>query len=51
MVENKLFKEFCNKEGFQYQEILRNNCMNPNSTLNNSKISEILAFKTSKKTL
>lgn len=40
----ELFKDFCKDEGFEYQEILRNNVMNPKST-ENTKISEILAAK------
>lgn len=40
-----IFKDFCEKEGFEYQEIMRNNFMNPKSKENNFKVSEILASK------
>lgn len=40
-----IFKDFCQQEGFEYQEILRNNIMSPKSKDEKSKISEILAAK------
>lgn len=41
----ELFKDFCEKENFNYQEVFRKNHMNPNSKSNNFNVSEILAFK------
>lgn len=40
-----IFKDFCASEGFEYQEIMRNNFMNPKSKDNNFKVSEILAAR------